>query len=177
MANNLDNLGPERLETGWPWKLLLFSLIVFGIFLAGYLGLIFGYETFLNAKIAAEDQKILALAQEVPEGEQKVLLRFYSQLSNLQSALNGHIVTARFFPLLEQHTHQGVYYTTLNLEIAKKTATLDGVARSYEVLAQQLEAYKQATDLVERFTINQADSREGKVNFRAVLFLKPAVFK
>lgn len=174
--NNVENLTAEKITTGWPWRLLLFSLIIFGVLLAAYLGLILGYKTYLNSQIENKDQEIAALAQEVSQEEQQALLRFYGQLANLQAVLKNHVLISQLFPFIQANTNQQVTYTNLNLAADERRLSIDGVARSYDVLAQQLEAFKQAPE-VERFLINQADSKNNVVNFRVVLFLKPEIFK
>lgn len=174
--NNVENLTAEKITTGWPWRLLLFALIVFGVLLAAYLGLVFGYKTYLNSQVEKKDQEIAVLAQEVPQEEQRALLRFYGQLANLQTVLKNHTLISKLFPFIQANTNQQVTYTNLTLMVDERRLSIDGAARSYEVLAQQLEAFKQAPE-VERFLINQADSKTGIVNFRVALFLKPEVLK
>jgi len=177
MPNNLDRfVGPEQLPTQWPWRVLLFSFLLFLITIIGYFGLAFGYKPFLNSKIIEKDQEIAALAQTIPTADQQTLVKFYSQLGNLQEVLRTHIFGSKILPILEKYTNKQVYYKSFNLNIVSSELILEGVAQSYEILAQQLEAYKQAPE-VERFVVNQAETQAGKANFKATLFLKTEIFK
>ncbi|MDP2695666.1 MAG: hypothetical protein Q8O87_00230 [bacterium] len=176
MENNLNNLGPEKLEVGWPWRLLMFSAILFGVLVAVYLGFLFGYNPYLDAQIDDVDQEIAALAQSVPVAEQEALLTFYAQLSNLQGVLAKHVVVSKVFDIIERTTNRLVYYSNFDLNVSKRTITIDGTAQSYNVVSQQLESFKQDPD-VESFSINQANDRDSEANFKVVLVIKPEVFK
>lgn len=172
---NLENLNAGKITVGWPWRLFIFSLIFFSVFLSAYFGLRFGYRGYLQSQIDKKDQEIAALAQSVPQEEQRTLLKFYNQLSNLQEILGSHVESTKLFNFLQKNTNQKVFYNTLNLSVAEKKISLDGVASSFDVLAQQLEAFKRAPE-VERLLMSQADNKDGKVNFRLVLFVKPELF-
>ncbi|MDP3901899.1 MAG: hypothetical protein Q8Q37_02925 [bacterium] len=176
MANNLDNFGPEKLEVGWPWRLLSFSIILFVALAAGYLGLRFGYGSYLHSQIEDKDAEIAELARTIPEVEQQNLLRFYGQLGNLQNVLNKHVIISKVLPLLERITNQRVYYSGFDLDVAKRTVIVDGVAQSYSVLSQQLQSFKETSEL-ESFYLNQTDARGSLVNFKVGLVLNPTVFK
>lgn len=177
MSNNLDRfVGPEQLPTQWPWRVLLFSFLLFLLTLISYFGLAFGYKPVLNSKITEKDQEIVALAQTVPVSDQQALVRFYSQLGNLQEVLRTHLFGSKLLPILEKYTNKQVYYKNLSLNISSRELTLDGIAKSYEILAQQLEAYNQAPE-IERFIINQAESQKDMINFKTILFLKQEIFK
>ena len=61
------------------------------------------------------------------------------------------------------------------LEESARAATLDGIADSYEVLSEQLQAFKQSPD-VERYSIGQAQSADGRISFGVTLILKKDLF-
>lgn len=173
---DLENLGPEKIGGGLPWRLMSLALILLGVLVASYLGLRFGYGTVLNSKINTQNAEIDNLAQSVPDSEQQQLLRFYTQLGNLRSALGRHVLTSKVWALIERVTNRNVYYTGADLDIAQRRLSLDGVARSYDFLAQQLAAYKTAPE-IEEFILNQTDTRGTTVSFRVVLVLTENTFK
>lgn len=160
----------------WPWRLLVLSVVIFGFMLLTYLGLAFGYRAFVDAQIASIDQSIEQLAQEVPVDQQQALLRFYSQVANLDSLLAQHVFSSKVFPLFERSTNTSVVYTKLELDVDQRSVVLDGFATSYAVLAQQLEAYRILPE-VDRYSISESRRSEGRIAFKATLFLNPSVFK
>lgn len=178
MANDFEKkfLDPERMPPSWPWRIFTFSLVFFSLSIVFYLGLRLGYRAFLDAQINEKDLEIAALAESVPVEEQEALIKFYSQLANLQEILNQHVIVSKIFPVLEKYTNKKVFYNGLGLNSKTRELTLDSVADSYEILAQQLEAFKQAPE-VERLVINDSGVKDNKVNFQLLLTLKEQVLK
>ncbi|OGY63091.1 MAG: hypothetical protein A2745_01585 [Candidatus Harrisonbacteria bacterium RIFCSPHIGHO2_01_FULL_44_13] len=174
--NLVDKFETERLPTGWPWRLFLFSFLLFAATVVSYFGLSLGYKPFLNRQIAGKEAEVNQLAAAVPEAEQENFIRFYSQLANLEKVLNNHVVSSALFPFLERNTNVQIYYNILDFSASEKRLTLDGVAQNYDILAQQLEAFTQAKE-VERFLINESQLSEGKIRFRVSLFLAPQVLR
>jgi len=168
-------LGPERPPVGWPWRLFLFSALVLAAAMVVYFGLEYGYKTYLNAQINAKDKAIAELAQAVSPEEHQQFVDFYSQLANLRVLLDEHIFTSRILPLLENRTNRSVYYDSVDFTIKDQRIVLGGVAASYQILAQQLEAFKQTSEIT-RVLINESRLDKGRVNFRVSLFLNPDLF-
>src|SRR3989338_3259204 len=176
-AQNIrEQFEPENLPVGWPWRLFSVSLIIFLATVISYLGLVFGYEPFLVSKISEIDQEFEQLAQSVPKEDQEKFSQFYSQLANLKSLMENHIVSSRVFPLLEQITNKKIYYASADLKISERKLELEGVADSYEILSEQLESFSRNSS-IERFIFNQSQLSGGKVQFSAVLIFKSEVFK
>lgn len=167
---------PERVGAGLPWKIFIFSLILFGAVLGSYFGLVAGYGPYLNSRIAQVDADIEALTQSVSVEEQSALLRFYSQIVNLKTLLDNHISLAKFFPFLEKYTNQRVSYDVVFLNTQNKELILEGVAESYATLSEQLQALHQALE-VSNYTLSQSQTAEGRVRFRIVANLATNLFK
>ena len=178
MANDFEKkfLDPERMPPSWPWRIFAFSLALLSLSIVFYLGLRLGYRSFLGTQIDDKDSEIAALAESVPVEEQRALIKFYSQLANLQEILNQHVIVAKVFPLLEKYTNKKVYHNGLNLNTKTREMVLDSVADSYEILAQELEAFKQAPE-VERLVINNSGVKDNKINFQLLLTLKESVLR
>jgi hypothetical protein len=176
--NNSNNalVSPESFGAGLPWKIFIFSLILLGAVVGSYLGLVLGYRPFLNNRIAAVQQSIDDLAASVSVEEQEDLLRFYSQIVNLKTLLDKHISLAKFFPFLEQQTNRRVSYDVAFLNTQNRELILEGVAESYPVLAEQLQALHQAPE-VASYTLSQSQTAEGRVRFRIVAVLTENLFK
>lgn len=174
--NLTEQFGSEKLSVGWPWRLFVFSLVLLAISLITYVGILFGYKPFLQNQIELKDKEINRLADTVSKTDQEQLTKFYSQLLNLKSILDQHIVTNKILPFLEKNTNKSVFYTKLSAKAGDYSLTLEGFADSFEILAQQLEAFRQAKE-VNRFIINESQLVEGRVRFKLTAFLMPTMFK
>lgn len=153
----------ERLPVGWPWRLLLFTVIVFGITVFLFLGMSLGYKPFLNSRAKALDKEIANLTESIGEEQQKDLINFYSQLVNIQNLLANHAAASKLFDFLEKNTHQQVSYLSLNLSLAEKNLKLDGNAPDYNILVQQLESFRRAPEINQVFL---EDSKLGEAGIR-----------
>ena len=165
----------ERLPVGWPWRLLLFSVVVFGATIAGYLGITLGYQPYLNSRIKTLDTEIANLTQTVGEEQQKNLVLLYSQLSNIQNLLNSHTASSKIFDLLEKNTQPQVYYLSLSFSLAGKNIQLDGSAPSYGALAQQIEIFKQIPEIEKVSLGDSAVIEDGTIRFSLRLTFKPGL--
>lgn len=169
-------LAKERATTVWPWRLFLAALIILAIAILYYAGLAFGYKTYLNNRIESKDAEIAELAAAIPKDDQARLIRFYTQLQSLKNLLDQHVINSKILPFLEKNTNKSVFYNKLDLDVAQRSLDLDGVAASYQILAQQLEAFKQAPE-VERYLINNSQYNQGVVRFAISVILKPELLK
>ena len=165
------------MPVGWPWRLLVFVVIIFGVTVATYLGMTLGYKPYLNSQIKTLDAKITNLSQAVGEEQQKNLVGLYSQLVNIQSLLNSHPVASKIFDFLEKNTHQQIYYTALNLSLTEKSVKLEGIAVNYGILAQQLELFRKTPEIEKVFLDDSRLTEEGSIRFSIRLIFKPELIK
>ena len=165
----------ERLPVGWPWRLLIFTFIIFGLTVVTYLGMSFGYKPYLNSRIKNLDAEIANLSQSVDEQQQKNLASFYSSLVNIQNLLASHPVASKFFDFLEKNTHQKIYYLSLNLSLLEKNIRLDGVAPDYDAIAQQLELFRKAPEIERIFLDDSRALDTGGIRFSIRFVFKPAL--
>lgn len=176
VKNPFDQFEPEKLPVGWPWRLLSVALILFLGSIFVYFGLVFGYGPYLESQIKKADNEIQALTDTVSKEDQEKFIQFYSQLSNLKSLLDGHIFSSNIFPQLEKITNKKVYYSAVNIKIEGRVMELDGVADSYAVLGEQLEAFNQTKE-ISRYILNQSQAEEGVVRFKVTLYLNDSLIK
>lgn len=160
-----EKLGQEKLAVGWPWRLFVFSGLAMTAAAVVYVGLAFGYRQLLEQQLQRVETEMDELAQSIPQEQQEGLLRFYSQLANLQVLLRNHLMSSQLFPFLERNTNQTVAYTTLDFKASDRRAALEGSAPSYQALSQQLEAFSR-TPQVENVVVNDSYAAEGRVFFR-----------
>ncbi len=170
---------PPELEApavGGLWN--LFRLLA-GIFLAlllGYFGLRFGYKAFLAREIKQAEAALEELEARVPKTEQDKLIRFYSQLTDLRSLLQGHVSVSRFLPVLEDNTNTRVFVTQFDLNVLERRLSLQAVAASYDAFVEQLEAYNQMSEVI-RYAVRETALEGTRVRFGVDLYLQPEVFK
>jgi hypothetical protein len=174
--NPYERLPREQQQSGGlPWRLFSFALFLLIVACGAYLGLKFGYAPILESHIAQLDEEIDSLSAQIPEEQQDGFIQLYSQLANLQSVLGKHVMTSVIFPIIESSTHTDVFYSSFDLSVAESRISIEGTARSYEVLAQQLEAWTNVKE-VEKSYVAESQLSEGRVRFRMVIQFVPSLF-
>ncbi|PIP46673.1 MAG: hypothetical protein COX15_00010 [Candidatus Colwellbacteria bacterium CG23_combo_of_CG06-09_8_20_14_all_42_19] len=166
-----DQFLRNNLTVGWPWRMLIFTVVIFLIALLSYLGLAFGYKPYLQSSIAEVESELNSLSLQVESESQKKFIQFYSQVANLKTILNKHVAASKLFPLLEAQTHQKVVYSSVNVLVQEKTLKIEGLAESYEVLAAQLALYGQAP-WVEKVILDNSSLADKKIKFSARIIIK-----
>jgi len=174
VQNPLDQFEPEKLPIGWPWRLFLLTLGLFTFSVLLYLGLAFGYSPYLNSQIEMKRSELSQLA--IPQEDRQILGQASSLLANLEGILNNHILSSKLFSVLERVTNQKTYYTNANLKVPQRELELRGFVESYEILAQQLEAYEQAEE-IESYSLNESQASQDLISFRISLKLNADLLK
>lgn len=167
----------ESIPIGLPWRLLVFSLVLFGLSVSVYFGLKFGYSSYLKAETESIDNKIDNLAKEVSQEDQQNFVNFYSQLINLKRVLDQHEFSSNLFGFLERNTIQTVYYNDASFSSDNRTMLLKGEAESSEVLVQQLNVFEKTPEL-EKVILDQMvfDSAKRNVGFSVALIFRQNFF-
>ncbi len=166
----------EKLAVGWPWRLLLLTIIIFAILTAIYFGMIFGYKPYLNSQIKNLDKEIDVLNQAIDESQQKNLTDFYSQVINVKNLLDRHPTPSKVFEFLEKNTSDKIYYISLNLSLDEKDLKLEGSALDYGALAQQLELFNRAPE-TEKVFLQDSKLSEERIRFSIRLIFKPELIR
>lgn len=147
-TNNLsDQFLTENIPVGWPWRLLIFAVFVFALSLFTFFGLKFGYQAFLDDKLAELDRNLDALGKKVSVEEQNRFVNFYSKIVNLKSVLDIHPYPSAIFTFLEKNVVDGIYFTDLEVDIVGGTMELKGVAANFNVLAQQVAVMEESPEV------------------------------
>ncbi|MDP3052933.1 MAG: hypothetical protein Q8N22_03220 [bacterium] len=169
-------LEPEKIAVGWPWRLLLFSIVLLVLFLFIYFGILWGYQPYLNSQKQSLDKKINQIGGTISETDRTNFVNFYSQLVNLQSLLGSHVKGSNIYNFLEANTNDGVYYDGAELSVADHLIRLDGVAKTYDNLFQQLSVFEQAPN-VSRVILGQAQAADKGIRFSFQIIFKPELLK
>ena len=167
----------ESAPVGLPWRLLVFGVVIFGLSIAIYLGLRFGYSAYLDSRSKDIEQKLSALGAQVKAEDQKNFINFYSQLLNLKTILDNHEFSANIFSFLEKNTLAAVYYTEASLSSSNETLTLKGETDSSETLVGQMNVFDRAPELLS-VALDQMnfDPRGGRVSFSATIIFNKDYF-
>lgn len=170
-------LGREQVGGGSAWRLLLFSLFVFGLIGVGYLGLRFGYKPFLEGQLQSVEKNLNELAALVSPAERERLTKFYYQIVNLKSVLDRHVITSRILPFFERATHERVRYANLNVNVEQRQVSITLVAESPEAFVQQIEAFRRLKE-IQRYSLSSITIGErNSINFGVALTLAPELFR
>ncbi len=138
--------GYPAVSLGLPWRVLLFAVILFAFSLFVFLGLKFGYGSYMDSKDTSLDEEIEKLATQVSQDEQRDLIVFYSQLNNLKDVLGKHKFSTRVFDILEKYTIPTIYFTGANIVTESDKIELTGIARTTEDLVEQLAVFDRASE-------------------------------
>jgi hypothetical protein len=134
------NQGSER-TPGWSSGIILFSGSILFIILFIYAGLRFGYEAYLNAQISSLNGQAQKMGQSVSASDEASLVTFYSQISNLESLVKGHVFFSQFLTWLERNTEVNVNYTSMSFA-AGNQVTLAGMAKTSADVSEQMAVFE-----------------------------------
>lgn len=172
-AQNEHAMGLQAISLGLPWRILVFSVVLFVFSLFVYFGLRFGYEAYLSSQSKKLDKSIDALSSEVSQQDQQDFVTFYSQLVNLRRLFAKHRYSTNMFRFVEKYTIPEVYFTSAKGNPETGLLELQGQAASLEALVSQLAAFDAAAELAQRTVVNQMSFAGQNVGFTVSIFLKP----
>jgi hypothetical protein len=176
--NVIAQLGKEPSGTpGWAGGTLFFSGGVLFLAIVIYCGLAFGYEPYLQNQLSSTQNKVSALSQSISTSDQSQLVDFYSQLSNLQTLLSGHVLSSQFFSWFEKNTEANVYYESFSLATGDQV-TLSGSAASEADINQQVAIFENSPE-VSSVTVSNVSAPEllqSGWKFNVILVMAPSVF-
>ncbi len=149
----IDRLSKEPTGTpGWSFGLLLFSGGIFAISLLVYFGLTLGYEPYLGNQISALKNQIDTAAQAVSASDQARLVTFYSEISNVKTALANHVFVSHLLAWLEANTEANVSYSRFSFSSGNQVS-LAGSAASEADVNQQVAIF-QASPVVKSYSLS-----------------------
>lgn len=172
-----EQLAPERASAGLPWRLMVFSLVLFSFSIFVYFGIHYGYSAFLDAQSTQLSKDAATLDKKISEqsSSQDSYLGLYSRLYNLNTVLQNRSFLSNVFPLLEKYAVADVYYSNLTYSKENKTFSVHGIAKSFDALSQQVSVFEQgATAQVSAVSVKNVSVSERGVDFDIVLTLAPS---
>jgi|SRR3989344_847641 len=176
IQNNGSPAGYGSIPVGFPWKILVFALVVFLFALFVFVGLKFGYASYLDRRDKTLDTRINQLAAVVSQEDQQQFISFYSQLVNLKEVLGKHTGGSETLSLLERHTIPSVHYVSAKILPKDKRLEVSGRAGNLDSFIEQMYVLDSSTDFRERATVTQMGFDQGQVVFTALLYPREEVF-
>lgn len=169
----IEQLGRSPAETpGWSSRLLMFSSTLFVLSLVAYLGLVYGYQPYLQGEIQEVDRRIKTDLQKIPATDREKIIVFFSQLSNLRSILEKHPSPSAVFALLEATTHPNIYYTQMALNTGRNEVVLSGVATSVADVTEQVKIFQKREE-IKGVSLGGVNSGGKNWQFEVTLTLAP----
>lgn len=180
-SSNVNNVNvseqfvTEKVSVGWPWRIFVFSLVVFFLSLSIYFGLRFGYGPYLEKSSEELDKKLAELTRTISVDEQDRFVNFYSQLVNLKAVLNSHSFVSNVFQFLERNTINSVYYNEANVDVNKRFVALKGFANNLQSLTEQVAVLEKAAE-VESVILSNVGFVNNVTSFEFLVIFKPNFF-
>lgn len=157
----IDRLSRESPKTpGWSSGMLLFSGGIFAIVLVLWLGLRFGYETYLSGQLDGLNAQVATLGKSFSSDDQTKLVSYYSEIINIKGLLANHVTLSRFLTWLEGATQANIYFTRMAFTGVNNQAVLGGIAKSEADINQQVLIFEQAPE-VKTVLVSNANQDEG----------------
>ena len=176
-----DQFVVDTPSVGLPWKLMVFSIVLFVFSLFIFAGVKFGYASYLNKRQETLKTEITALAKKINPDDQTKYVNFYSQTLNLKKVLDRHQFSGNLFKFLEEKTATNVYYTNASYTADGGSLKIQGVAATSEALVQQLSVFDSAPELKSAVLTQMRFKEANKVSFeiefvfRDNFFVTPAL--
>ena len=173
----------DNLSIGWPWRIFILMLIILVLSVSVYLGIDFGFKSYLNSQIEDLNQQLAALNQAVDKSSKNQLIGVYSQFINVRQLLNSRKTTSNLFAFIEQNTYSTVNYSSLKLDVNSMEIAIDGAAPDYNTLIKQVALFEKSA-LIEKVSLENVQMRESQrakgateVRFSLKLTISPKLFE
>jgi len=172
----IEQLGREPPKTpGWSGQLLIFSSTIFIVCIFIYLGLVFGYQSYLRSEVQKLQDQIQVFSQKVPADEQAKLVDFYSQIANLRSLIANHAIASRALPWLEKNTQANSYIHRFSLDAATSRLTIGVRSKTMSDALQQIATLENLPE-IKSLDIGSLNSAEDWWQFDANINLTSGYF-
>lgn len=170
-----DQFVVETPSSGLPWRLMIFAIFLFFFSVFVYVGIKFGYTSYLDSRVESLKTETATLAKQISKNDQDQFINFYSQISNIKRIFSSHRFTSNTFLFLEKNTSDSVYYTAASYT-GDNEMSIKGIALSNEALVQQLSVFDSAQELKEAVLTQMNFTDNGKMSFEINLVFNDEFF-
>ncbi|MDO8516450.1 MAG: hypothetical protein Q7S28_04310 [bacterium] len=161
-------------------QLLMFTGTIFFIIIVVALGLMFGYQPYLDNKLEDIQSQIQQVSDQMPKTEQDTLANSYSQLVNVQTLLAAHGTASPLVDWLNSVTHPNIYFGNMNYTALNKQLILNGTAKMPSEIAEQIAILERDPHVI-RVVVPSltAETQDGQnsAHFTVNVVLKDDLFK
>ncbi len=159
----------------WPRGLLIFMIFFF----IAIVGSIFVLNYFINSahiNLSEVEKEVESAKMVFPAESQQVMNNFKNQSYNLQKLLQNHTFFSKALQNISQQTHPQITFTSLGLDYNDLTVEINGIASSYDSVAQGVLLFSQIFNVV-KADIKSLKSLSDGVHFSISLEVYPDFFK
>ena len=121
-----------------PWRILIISIVLFGVSVLVFVGIEFGYIPYLMNESESLDSELISLNQAFRGQEQEDVFNLFSQIHNVQTLFSQKTSLSSIPDFLENITHASVVLEEVRMNFKDGGITLRGSAPTYDVLVSQL---------------------------------------
>jgi hypothetical protein len=166
--------GVRRPQSGLNAFLIIAGVVAGLAVLAA--GATFGYKTYLESVRTSKAEALKAAEQDINLDVVEGFIRLRNRLNSAQALLDQHVLTSQFFDTIEVRTLQTVRFNSLTLTVADDRSAeiqMEGVAKSFNALAAQSEAFASEKRIKRAIFSSIAVKENGTVGFTLSAELDP----
>ena len=158
-------------------QILLYSLIFSVIFLTVAYVFLISLEGQAQANLENVEQQISEQKTADISSLESIIRAYKKEVDEFAPYLNNHVLTTKFFDLLEESTHPRIYFNQISLKSSSANVSLSGKSDSFLSLGQQLIIFDNNPVVKSASLSNISLSEEGSILFSLGLSLDPSLFK
>lgn len=159
-----------EIESGFSVRKSVLPILVLLISVAVLIFLVSSY-VFLNISsqkiskdIEEKDKKLLETPEEL--ALKKEVSVYQTNIENFKTLIDLHKKPGGIFSFLEEVCHPNIWFTGFNFTLDGNKVSVEGSAKDFIVLAQQLMILKQHKDVLTQITVSDINSgEEGEITF------------
>ncbi|MDO8504321.1 MAG: hypothetical protein Q7S36_00510 [Candidatus Liptonbacteria bacterium] len=157
-------------------QLLLLAGAILAISLILYGGFSLGYEPYLSGQKDKLDAQIQDFSKRIPLDKQTELIAFYSQLMNVRTLLDRHLLPSNLFNWLETNTQINTSFSKLNFNANNYQLSLFGNSKSPEDVAEQAAIMESQPQVLQLNFNSLGASATGGWQFNVTVYLNQKSF-
>lgn len=169
---------PKPIKEADKWqKILIYLLIFVTIVLIGTYFLLNNLEERSKLYVDELEKRLEQgrTAERITLEEEN--LNYKKKIETIAPFLEGHVLTLKFFELLEEKALPRVFFSKVNLNIQGEKAILSGQTDSFSTLQQQLSALNNEPMINNLLLTNATLNKEGGIDFGLDIFVNKEIFK
>ncbi len=163
---------PKWLNILFYFALILLIFSIIGFFILN--------NSLKNSKAELTDLESSLLKKETASEKislEKEILSYQNKIENFSSLTSQHLVSSKFFEIIQKITHPKVWFSTFSLNSREGSVELSGLSRDFESLEQQLLILREEKIIENVDLKNISITKEGGISFNLSLSFNPEILK